>query len=404
MTSAIDVTHRRMVKILTILLIVFMTVFGLLANRYDSRSRQRFKLSKAYLAYAMLWAITFTGIYGHQIYQDYVQGQLNLRDAVSLYGYMNITVAVINYATQMIMNDAVARTMSRVPLLETLNMFHLDNASLLLSIGVAMFKAVGFPLILETAFILQQRRLEPESSLIWTVYRLLPLIISNLLNNCYFGAMIVVKEILKAINVRLESQRQQVNLMQREDQLKLNTPFYRMQKFCAFADELDKLAGRYMVIYVHCDKYLSLMSLSIILSLICHLLGMTVGFYSQYYALADTFIAGKPYDGLGALINLVFLLISFTEINMLAQLCDNLLVATRRTVIILQEVNLKHADCRYRQAVHSFTLLVTVSKFQIKPMGLYELDLQLLANVFSTVFSFLLILVQADLSHRFRMY
>ncbi|XP_034660936.1 putative gustatory receptor 94a [Drosophila subobscura] len=404
MTSAIDVTHRRMVKILTITLIVFMTVFGLLANRYDSRSRQRFKLSKAYLAYAMLWAIAFTGIYGHQIYQDYVQGQLNLRDAVSLYGYMNITVAVINYVTQMIMNDAVAMTMSRVPLFETLKMFHLDNASLLLSIGMAMFKSVGFPLILETAFILQQRRLEPDASLIWTVYRLLPLIISNLLNNCYFGAMIVVKEIVKALNVRLESQRQQVNLMQREDQLKLNTPFYRMQKFYALADELDKLAGRYMVIYVHCDKYLSLMSLSIILSLICHLLGITVGFYSQYYALADTFIADKPYDGLGALINFVFLLISFTEINMLAQLCNNLLVATRRTAIILQEMNLKHADCRYRQAVHSFTLLVTVSKFQIKPMGLYELDMQLIVNVFSAVFSFLLILVQADLSHRFRMY
>ncbi|XP_022234610.2 putative gustatory receptor 94a [Drosophila obscura] len=404
MTSAIDVTHRRLVKVLTITLIVLMTAFGLLANRYDERHRERFKLSKAYLAYAMLWTIAFAGIYGHQIYQDYVQGQLNLRDAVSLYGYMNIIVAVINYVTQMLKHDAVAKNMSQVPLFETLKMFHLDNTSLLRSIAMAMVKSVGFPLILETALILQQRRLQPDLSLIWTVYRLMPLFISNLLNNCYFGAMIVVKEILKALNERLESQRQLVNLMQREDQLKLNTAFYRMQRFCSLADELDILADRYMVIYVHSDKYLSLMSLSIILSLICHLLGITVGFYSQYYAMADTFIGGKPYDGLGALINLVFLLISFTEITMLAHLCNNLLVATRRTAVILQEMNLQHADCRYRQAVHSFTLLVTVSKFQIKPMGLYALDMQLIINVFSAVSSFLLILVQADLSHRFRMY
>ncbi|XP_026851187.1 putative gustatory receptor 94a [Drosophila persimilis] len=404
MTSSIDVTHRRMVKVLTITLILLMTVFGLLANRYDSRRRQSFKLSKVYLAYAILWTIAFAGIYGHQIYQDYIQGQINLRDAVSLYSYMNITVAIINYVTQMIMNDTVAKTMSQVPLFQTLKMFHLDNASLLRSIAMALVKSVGFPLILETTFILQQRRLEPELSLIWTVYRLLPLIISNLLNNCYFGAMIVVKEILKAINVRLESHRQQVNIMQREDQLKLNTSFYRMQRFCSLADELDRLADRYIVIYVHSDKYLSLMSLSIILSLICNLLGMTVGFYSLYYALADTFLGSKPYDGLGALINLVFLFISLTEITMLAHLCNNLLVATRRTAIILQEMNLQHADCRYRQAVHSFTLLVTLTKFKIRPMGLYELDMQLIINVFSAVSSFLLILIQADLSHRFKMY
>ncbi|KAH8284323.1 hypothetical protein KR018_007203 [Drosophila ironensis] len=397
-----DATHRTMVKLLTITLVAFMTVFGLLCNRYDSRSRERFQFSKVYLAYAVVWAVGFTTVYGRQILSEYHQGQINLKDAITLYSYMNITVAVINYVTQMVMSHHVAKMMSRVPFFETLKKFRLDSRSLYTSIGLAMFKTVGFPLTLEVAFILQQRRLQPEMSLIWTLYRLFPLVISNLLNNCYFGAMVVVKEIIKALNRRLESQRQEVNLLQREDQMKLNSSYYRMQRFCSLADELDKLAVRYRLIYVHADKYLTPMALAMILSLICHLLGMTVGFYSQYYAVADAFIGGKRYDGLGALINLVFLFISLSEITMLTHLCNNLLVATRRSAVILQDMNLQHADPRYRRSVHDFTILVTITRFKIKPMGLYELDMSLISNVFSGMASFLVIMIQADLSQRFR--
>ncbi|XP_016959635.1 putative gustatory receptor 94a [Drosophila biarmipes] len=398
-----DYAHRRMVKFLTVTLIVFMTASGLLANRYRSGSRERFRFSKAYLAYALLWTTAFSLVYGRQIYKDYLQGQINLKDAITLYSYMNITVAVINYVTQMIISDHVAKMMSRVPFFDTLKSLRLDSRSLYKSITLALVKTIVFPLTLEVAFILQQRRQHPEMSLIWTVYRLFPLVISNLLNNCYFGAMVIVKEMLNALNVRLESQLQEVNLLQREDQLKMFTKYYRMQRFCSLADELDKLAHRYKLIYVHSGKYLTPMSLSMILSLICHLLGITVGFYSLYYAIADTFILGKPYDGLGSLINLVFLLISLAEVTLLSHLCNHLLVATRRSAVILQQMNLSHADRRYRQAVHSFTLLVTVTKFQIKPLGLYELDMRLISNVFSAVAMFLLILVQADLSQRFKM-
>ncbi|EDW43280.1 putative gustatory receptor 94a [Drosophila sechellia] len=398
-----DYAHRRMVKFLTITLIVFMTAFGLLANRYQPGQRDRFRFSKAYLAFASLWAIAFSLVYGRQIYKEYQEGQINLKDATTLYSYMNITVAVINYVSQMIISDHVAKMMNKVPFFATLKALRLDSRSLYKSIVLALVKTVAFPLTIEVAFILQQRRQHPEMSLIWTVYRLFPLIISNLLNNCYFGAMVVVKEMLYALNSRLDAQLQEVNLLQRKDQLKLYTRYYRMQRFCALADELDQLAYRYWLIYVHSGKYLTAMSLSMILSLICHLLGITVGFYSLYYAIADTVIMGKPYDGLGSLINLVFLAISLAEITLLTHLCNHLLVATRRSAVILQEMNLQHADSRYRQAVHGFTLLVTVTKYQIKPLGLYELDMRLISNVFSAVTSFLLILVQADLSQRFKM-
>ncbi|KAH8382983.1 hypothetical protein KR009_006141 [Drosophila setifemur] len=399
-----DSTHRQMVKLLTITLIGFMTAAGLLANRYDSRSREKFRFSKLYLAYAMFCTIAFTAVYGNQIVKEYYQGQINLRDAITLYSYMNITVAVINFVTQMMISDHVAKMMSRVPFFPTMRKFRLDSWGIYTSIALAMIKAVGFPLILEVAFIVMQRRQQPELGLIWTLYKLFPQVISNLLNNCYFGAMVVVKEVIKALNCRLEKQLQEVNLMQREDQLELNSKYYRMQRFCSLSDELDMLAECYKLICVHADKYLTPMALAMILSLICHLLGMTVGFYSMYYALADTFIGGKQFDGLGSLINLVFLTISLAEVTMLTHLCNNLLVATRKSAVILQEMNLKHADCRYRQAVHGFTLMVTITKFKIKPLGLYELDMSLIMHMFSAMANFLLILVQADLSQRFRLH
>ncbi|EDV43019.1 uncharacterized protein Dana_GF16722 [Drosophila ananassae] len=398
-----DSTHRSMVKFLTITLVALMTFFGLLSNRYYSGSREKFRFSIIYLVYDIFWTVGFTIMYGHQIVKEYYQGQINLRDAITLYSYMNITVAVINYVTQMIISEHVAKMMSAVPFFEILRKFRLNSKSLYIAISTAFIKSIGFPFILEVAFILQQRRLHPELSLFWTIYRLFPLVISNLLNNCYYGAMIVVLEIIKALNFRVETVLKEVNILQREEQLKLNTTYYRMQRFCSLADELDSLAISYRLIYVHTGKYLSPMSLSMILSLICHLLGMTVGFYSLYYAVADTFIGGKPYDGLGSLINLVFLFISLAEITLLTHLCNNLLIATQRTGTLLQDMNLRHADPRFRKAVQDFTLFVTLSRFKIKPLGLYELDMTLIMNVFSTVASFLLILVQADLSQRFRM-
>ncbi|KAH8286118.1 hypothetical protein KR054_002772 [Drosophila jambulina] len=244
-----DIIHRRMVKMLTITLVIFMTVFGLLANNYHRRSRERFRFNKFYLAYAMLWTIAFSTVYGRQIYKEYSQGQINLKDAITLYSYMNITVAVINYVTQMMISHRVAKMMSRVPFFQTLKTLRLDSRSLYTSITLAMVKTIAFPLTLEVAFILEQRRTHPEVSLIWTLYKLFPLVISNLLNNCYFGAMIVVNEMLKALNRQLEAQQQEVNLLQREDQLKLTTAYFRMQRFCSLADELDRLAGTYKMIY-----------------------------------------------------------------------------------------------------------------------------------------------------------
>ncbi|EDW80584.2 uncharacterized protein Dwil_GK19193, partial [Drosophila willistoni] len=406
MSFLTDILRRRkkgddhFVFLLTVTLVVLLSVFGLFPITYSPRSRERFQFSIKHLIYCMLVTILFASVYVRQMYQDYIHNQLNLQDATKLYSYMNVIVTVVNYITQMVMGRQVARMMRRVPLFSTLRVFKIDRKIIWRSVGTSLIKVIAFPLILEITLVIQQRHYEPELNWMWSLYKLYPMIISNLLNNCYYGAMIIVKAILQALNARLKNQLKEVNYMQREDQIKLTTPYYRMQKFCSLADEMDIMAEQYMIVYTHSNNYLKPQALSMILSLICHLLGMTVGFFMQYYNLADTFISGKVYDGFGALINLVFLGISLAEIVMLAHLCNDILEETSKTGRILQNIDYLHADCRYKQAIFTFSLMILNMKFRIKPLGLFELDMSLIMNVFSSMSGFLIILVQGDLWQR----
>ncbi|XP_060650889.1 putative gustatory receptor 94a, partial [Drosophila nasuta] len=392
----------QIVHFLLVTLIFMLTLFGLFANRFTLRGRHRYIFSKKYLAYAMLVTAIFTTIYVRQMYKDYTMSQLNLRDAVKLYSYMNIIVAIINFITQMIMSKTVARMMSGVPLFDTIESLPIDGRVVLTSVMLAMIKVLGFPFVMEMALIVQQKRNQPDLRWSWTLYTLFPMVISNFLNNCYFGAMIVIKNIIQALNDRLKLQVQQVNLMQNPKHKELYSKYYRIQRFCSLADELDVLAAQYKMICSQSTDYMALMSLSIVLSLICHLLGITVGVFNQYYAIAESAMGKKPYDAFGAFINLVFLSISILEIALLTYLSNDLLSETQATGIIIQEINVNEADWRYQRSVHSFSLLIISIKYRIKPMGLFEIDISLINSVLSAVASFSLILVQSDLSQRLK--
>ncbi|XP_017956941.1 putative gustatory receptor 94a [Drosophila navojoa] len=392
----------KLVHALLIILIIMLTCFGLFANRFTLRGRQRFVFSKKILAYAMMVTAIFTSIYVRQIYKDYMNSDLNLRDAVKLYSYMNITVATINFFTQMIMSKTAGEMMSTVPLFQTLNELHIESGAIRKSVMLALIKVLGFPLVLEIALVMQQRRNEPDAHWTWTLYKLFPMIISNFLNNCYFGAMIIAKNIAEAVNDRLKMVVDQVNSMQMPINREHYSKYYCIQRYCTLADELDDLAIKYKIICVKSTEYMALMSLSIILSLICHLLGITVGVFNQYYGIAESVIGGKQFDGFGALINLVFLTISILEIALLTYVSNDILLVIRTTGSSLQEINLQNADWRFRQSVHAFALQINTIKYKIKPMGLFEMDISLMTSVLSAVASFTLILVQSDLSQRFK--
>lgn len=74
---------------------------------------------------------------------------------------------------------------------------------------------------------------------------------------------------------------------------------------------------------------------------------------------------------------------------------------TRKTGDLLQQIDLQNADVRFKQVVHSFWLHVSTINYKLVPLGLLELNTNLVNSVFSSVTGFLLILIQSDLTLRF---
>lgn len=53
----------------------------------------------------------------------------------------------------------------------------------------------------------------------------------------------------------------------------------------------------------------------------------------------------------------------------------------KETGLILQRINLTHADLRFKQSVEAFSLLVLVTKYKIQPLGLLEINISLIQDV-----------------------
>ncbi|TMW52248.1 hypothetical protein DOY81_002651, partial [Sarcophaga bullata] len=73
----------------------------------------------------------------------------------------------------------------------------------------------------------------------------------------------------------------------------------------------------------------------------------------------------------------------------------------KETGIILRRIKLDHVDVRFRQSVEKFFYEILVINFKVQLLGLIEINLGLLHDVLSAVTSFLLILIQSDLTLRF---
>lgn len=53
----------------------------------------------------------------------------------------------------------------------------------------------------------------------------------------------------------------------------------------------------------------------------------------------------------------------------------------RETSVILKRIQLDNCDIRFRQSVERFSLQILVEQFKIQPMGLLEIDMNLLHDV-----------------------
>ncbi|KAM8705001.1 hypothetical protein ACLKA7_009456 [Drosophila subpalustris] len=375
-------------------------LYGLLPCRLSFRHR-KFIFSKPMALYCFAVATVFGVFYLESLWKDFMSEQFNQLDAIQIYCYMNCIVVLLNYVTQWAIMRQILRFLNSIPLLSTINYFKVSFMSKSRSILFAILKMIAFPFIMQLTLILYQKQTHPELSWITTIRTIIPIILGNQLNNCFFGGIVIAQGLFMQINQLLREMLQEVNRMQTPVGLLLLKPYYRMQRFCELADQLDELARNYSLIAYYSREYLVLTSFSLVISLGINLFSTTLGCYRQFQAVADYLIIEDTYDAPRALAHFVFLLIPFLEIVLVACVSQQELNEAKEAGNLLQQMNLEHADVRFKQVVDVFWLEVCTINLKLMPMGLLELDGSMVNKMYSTVAGILLFLIQNDLNFRF---
>ncbi|KAH8356117.1 hypothetical protein KR200_012190 [Drosophila serrata] len=395
--------HSQLVFVCLSITIMVNTLYGFYPGLF-SLKRRKFVFSKVIAAYCFAVASIFLLFYIWHIYKEVSERFISLRHTIETYCYMNVAVCLINFITQWPIIKPVLQFQNSVPLFEVLNSFDIPMMLVWRAFIYAVLKILVCPLVEYITLILYQRRAQPDLS--WTSFAnirtMLPLIVSNQINNCFFGGLVIANSIVAAINKKLLSIVKEANMLQTPGQMNLQKPYYRMRRFCDLADELDELAKKYGLTAWYSKEYLRFTDWSMILSMLSmNLIGITLGLYNQYLTIADYYINEESFDLFLAIDQLVFLTVPFMEIFMVARISNQMLQETRRTGDLLQRFDLQHADIRFKQVVNAFWLQVSTIDYKLMPLGLLELNTSLVNTVFSAVIGYLLILIQSDLTLRF---
>ncbi|KAH8362864.1 hypothetical protein KR084_002041 [Drosophila pseudotakahashii] len=394
--------HTKLVMICIYSTVFLNILYGVYLGRFSFR-RKKFVFSKGVTIYAFIMATVFGICYIWNIYKEISTGQISMRHTIRIYCYMNVFVCLFNYATQWEKTLQIIRFQNSVPLFKILDSLDISAMIVWRAFIYSILKILICPLIGYVTLILYQRRVHPD--LQWTslatARTMLPLIVSNQINNCFFGGLVIANLIVAAVNNKLHSIVKEANMLQSPVQMNLQKPYYRMRRFCELADSLDELAEKYSLTAGCSKNYLIFTDWSMVLSMLMNLIGITMGFYNQYLAIADYYINEEPFDLFLAIVLLVFLAVPFLELVMVARISNQTLQETRRTGDLLQRFDLQHADARFKQVVNAFWLQVVTIDWKLMPLGLLELNTSLVNKVFSAVTGFLLILIQSDLTLRF---
>ncbi|KAH8417828.1 hypothetical protein KR222_006714, partial [Zaprionus bogoriensis] len=375
-------------------------LYGLLPCRYSFR-RRRFIISEALTVYCFVAATGFGVCYVSLIWREYLGGRIDPRDAIKMYSYTNALVVLLNYVTQWAIMRQILQFLNDVPLFRTINYFSISLGAAGNAVLLALVKMLAFPLLMQVTLVLYQRVKQPELSWIHTSATMIPIVMSNQINNCFFSCMVIARLLLLQVNERLHDILAEVNRLQTPGEMLLQKPYYRMQRFCELADRLDELASMYTLVTSYCRGYLLITSFSLVMSLAVNLFSTTLGCYTQYQAFADYIMTEESYDVARALANFVFLAVPFFEIILLARVSEQVISEAKDAGNLLQRISLQHADIRFKQVVDAFWLQVCTIKFKLMPMGLLELDGMMVNKMYSTVAGFLLFLIQNDLTLRF---
>lgn len=261
--------------------------------------------------------IVFIMVYTLRLYNDYKSGELDITNAVTLYHCISLVGAVIGYVTQLVYCKGYCKYYNTLRLFEIMTYFKAETVVFHKEVFLSLTKLFLFPVVIEITLILRQLQEYDESkSLMSTLYTVYPLIAANIAPNILFAGMVICNRAARALNKAVVKIKNEANFLQKPEQILLHKQFYRMQRYCCLADNLDELSEKYTMICVQIMAYTELSAPPLLASLLCNLFGITTGLFRQYYAVVDTFINNETYDVFRALTNGVFILISFLEIAM----------------------------------------------------------------------------------------
>ncbi|XP_022211287.2 putative gustatory receptor 97a [Drosophila obscura] len=395
--------HSKIVLSCLSITIFLNTLYGLYWGRF-SLKRGKFLVSKPLAVYSISVGLGLGVYYVLQVYEEFTSGRITSRDTIKIYCYMNVCICLLNYVTQWAITGSFVRFQNSVPLFRVSNALDMSMLMVWRALIDSGVKMVLCPLIVYVTLILYQHRAHPDRE--WTSLAsfrtMLPLIISNQVNNCFFGGLVIANLITTAINKRIRSIVREVNMMQTPLQMELQKPYYRMQRCCELADNLDELAIKYSLTVSCSSRYLRFTDWSMVVSMVMNLIGITMGLYNQYLAIADYYInEEESFDLHQAIVQLIFLSVPFMELILVSRISNQMLQETKQTGDLLQCIDLQHADVRFKQVVNSFWLQVSTFDYKLMPLGLLELNSSLVNTIFSAVTGFLLILIQSDLTLRF---
>lgn len=303
----------KIAKIFIGFLLTTISLLGLGVNVYSFRSKT-FQRSNLLLLWNVVIIAVFTVVYSNKVYENYNKNELGLGSVIDLYYNMNIIGAIINYVWQLVMSRKGLEFLKMVKLFDVMRYLDLNMTTLRSTILKVLIKTTLFPLLIEISLLVRQKRKHPNWSPVWTLYTLYPMFIANIIPNCFFGGMVACKELVSALNVKLNDIKKKANFYQSTDQVILHKKFHRMQTFCDLADKLDELSEKYTWICSQILLFKNISELPILASLVCNLFGITVGLFQQYYTIADTLINEESYDLHTMVTSCIFVLISFCEI------------------------------------------------------------------------------------------
>ncbi|TDG43608.1 hypothetical protein AWZ03_009959 [Drosophila navojoa] len=395
-----SLTGSQVVLVSVVILIIQNIVYGIFPCRFNFK-RKKFVFSLPLAIYSFAVATLFSAYYGRHLWQAYSEKQLTLRDPVQIYSYMFACAAMMNYVTQWAMVPEILRFQNNLDLFETMDYFRLTLGTVAPATVLSGLKLFGCPLLLQLTLIIYQKHTHPELSWLKTIHTMFPIYLGNQLNNCFFGGIVVTRNVLIEINKRLREIQVEVNRLQTPLEMMLHKHYYRMRRFCDLADRLDELASKYTVSTSSSMDYLDLTAFSMVTYMAINLTNTTLGIYTQYQAFADFLMLDISYEISRALAHLVFLVIPMADIYVLARVCQQVIDEANETGNLLQRISLQHSDVRFNQVVDALWLEVKTIRYQLVPMGLLELDGALFTMIFSTVSGFLLFLIQNDLTQRF---